>query len=161
MLRALQTFLKSDAPTERQAAAALRTLFVLAFTGQTGLALIAWGALFMVFTPEPSASTLTAQVLVTMAGLELPLTLALGTLSARSGEQAGALSAALLQGILLASPIWFALFAWLIGSPALYTFTLLGIVALYYALGLLLVGRYAAQATVTGARTTNRPDVKL
>ncbi len=161
MLRALQTFLKSDAPTERQAAGALRTLFVLAFAGQTGLALVAWGVLLTVFTPEPSASALTAQVLVAMAGLELPLTLALGTLSARSGEQGGALSAALLQGILLASPIWFALFAWLIGSPPLYTFMLLGIVALYYTFGLLLVGRYTTQATVTGARLTNRPDVEL
>lgn len=162
MLRALQTFLKSAAPTQAQAAAALRTLFVLAFAGQTGLALVAWGVLLMVFTPEPSASTLTAQVLVAMAGLELPLALVLGALSARSGAQAGALSATLLQGILLAAPVWFAFFAWLIGSPALFLALLLGVTALYYALGLLLVGRYAAQATVTQARATEpSPDVKL
>ena len=161
MLRALQTFLKSDAPTQRQAAAALRTLFVLAFAGQTGLALAAWGVLLMVFTPEPTGP-LTAQVLVAMAGLELPLALVLGTLSARSGAQAGALSATLLQGILLAAPVWFAFFAWLIGSPALYLVLLLGVTALYYALGLLLVGRYAAQATVTQARAAKpSPDVTL
>lgn len=148
MLRALQTFLKDDAPTRAQAAGALRTLFVLAFAGQTGLALATWGVLLIVSTPEPT-EPLTAQVLVGMAGLGLPLALIMGTLSARSGEQAGALQAALLQGILLASPVWFALFAWLIGSPALYTLTLLGSVALYYALGFVLVGRYAAQATVT------------
>ncbi len=152
VLRALQTFLKSTAPTQAQAAVALRTLFVLAFAGQTGLALVAWGVLRVVFTPEPSASPLTAQVLVAMAGLELPLALVLGTLSARSGKQAGALSAALLQGFLLAVPVWFAFFCWLIGSPARYTLALLGMAALYYALGLPLAGRYAAQATVKGAQ---------
>lgn len=148
MLRVLQTFLKDDAPTRAQAAEALRTLFMLAFAGQTGLALVAWVVLLAVLTPEPTGP-LTAQVLVGMAGVGLPLAPFLGTVSARSGKQAGALQAALLQGILLASPVWFALFAWLIGSPARYTLTLLGLAALYYALGFVLVGRYAAQATVT------------
>lgn len=157
MFPALQTFLTSDAPTQKQAAGALRTLFMLAFAGQTGVALGVWGVLLIFFEPEPSASPLTAQVLVGVAGLELPLALVLGTLNARSGKQAGALSAALLQGILLAVPVWFALFCWLIGSPAHYTLALLGIAALYCALGLLLAGRYAAQATITDAQTVSSP----
>lgn len=152
MLRYLRAFLTSDAPTRAQAAWALRTLFMLAFAGQTGLALVAWGALLVFFRPD-AASALTAQMLLGLAGLGLPVTLALGTFSARSGEQAGALRAALLQGILLAVPVWFAVFCWLIGSPAVYTLALLGLAALYYALGWLLVGRYAAQATLTGTQT--------
>ena len=158
MFRALQTFLKHDAPTRAQAAQSLRTLFTLAFVGQTGLAGMAWGILAAFFTPQPAASPLLAQTLIGMAGLELPLALALAALSARSGQQAGALSATLLQGILLASPIWFALFAWLTGSAALYLVVLLAITALYYGLGLLLAGRYAAQATMTEARRAKTSD---
>jgi hypothetical protein len=152
VLRALQTFLKHDAPSRAQAAGALRTLFMLAFAAQVALAGLAGGVLAAFFTPEPAASPLLAQTLIGMAGLELPLALGLAALSARSGQQAGALSATLLQGILLASPVWFALFAWLTGSAALYLALLLAITALYYGLGLLLAGRYAAQATVTEAR---------
>ena len=152
VFRALQDFLKSDAPVRAQAAGALRTLFVLAFAGQAGVVLIAWGVLVAVFKPEPAASPLMAQVLVGMAGLELPLALALAALSARSGKQAGALSATLLQGILLAAPLWLALFAWLVGSPTRYLMLLLALAALYYALGLLFVGRHAAQATVKDAQ---------
>ncbi len=84
---------------------------------------------------------------VGLALLELPATYLLGTLSARGGAQAGALTAALLEGILLAAPVWFALFIWLIGSPTLYPTVLLGVAALFYGVGLLAVGRYAAQAT--------------
>lgn len=128
---------------------ALRTLFVVAFAGQAGLALVAWGVLLIFLSPETAVSPLTAQVLVGMAASMLPLTLALTALTARSGTQAGALTATLLQGILLAVPVWFALFCWLIGSPARYTLALLGLAALYYGLGLLFASRYAAQATVT------------
>lgn len=147
MFRALQAFLKSDAPTRAQAAGALRTLFVLAFWGQSLIATVAWAALLIFLNPEPAASNLTAQVLVGLAALELPATYLLGTLSARGGTQAGALTAVLLEGILVAAPVWFAVFTWLIGSPALYPALLLGAAALFYGLGLLAVRRYAAQAT--------------
>ena len=149
MFRALQVFLKSDAPTRAQAAGALRLLFVVAFWGQSLLAALAWVVLSTLLTPELAVTTLTAQVLVGLGALELPAAYALGSWTARGGTQAGALSAALLEGILLAAPVWFALFTWLIGSPALYPALLLGLAALFYGLGLLAVGRYAAQATQT------------
>ena len=152
MFTALQTFLRSDAPTRAQATGALRTLFVLAFWGQSLLAALAWGVLWVFLDPEPAVANLTAQVLVGLGALELPVTYLLGSLSARGGAQGGALTAALLEGILLAAPVWFAVFTWLIGSPALYPALLLGAAALFYGLGLLAVGRYAAQATQVPAR---------
>lgn len=152
MLRALQAFLKTSAPTRAQAASALRTLFVLAFVAQAGLALLAWGVLGLALTPTPAPSVLVPQALLALTGLELPAAILLAALVARSGEQPGALSAALLQGTLLAMPVWFACFGWLIGAPGLYTALLLGLSALYYALGLLLVGRYAQQATLKPAQ---------
>lgn len=120
---------------------------MLAFWGQSLIAAAAWAVLLVLLDPEPATSNLTAQVLVSLAALELPATYLLGTLTARGGSQAGALTAVLLEGILFAAPVWFALFAWLIGSPALYPALLLGAAALFYGLGLLAVGRYAAQAT--------------
>lgn len=160
MFRTLQDFLRSDAPSRAQAAGALRTLFALAFAAQAGLALVSWGVLAAVWEPEPAASPLMAQTLVGLAGLELPLALALAALSARSGKQVGALSATLLQGVLLAAPLWLALFAWLVGSPARYLILLLALAALYYALGLLLVGRHAAQATVKDAQAAKPVSLK-
>ena len=152
VFRALQVFLKSDAPTRAQAAGALRLLFVAAFWGQSLLAALAWVIFATFFTPEPAVTTLTAQVLVGLGALELPTAYLLGLWTARGGTQAGALSAALLEGILLAAPVWFALFTWLIGSPTRYPALLLGLAALFYGLGLLAVGRYAAQATQTEAQ---------
>ncbi len=151
MFTALQTFLKSDTPTRAEAAGALRTLFVLAFWGQSLIALVAWAVLLVFLDPEPGASNLTAQVLIGLAALELPTTYLLGTLSARGGTQVRALTAVLLEGILFAAPVWFAVFTWLIGSPVLYPALLLGAAALFYGLGLLAVGRYAAQATQVDA----------
>ena len=157
MFRALQTFLKSDAPTRAQAAGALRLLFVLAFWGQSLLAALAWIVLATFFTPEPATTTLTARVLLGLGVLELPAAYLLGLWTARGGTQTGALSATLLEGILLAAPVWFAVFTWLIGSPALYPALLLGLAALFYGLGLLAVGRYALQATQAQARAQQEP----
>ena len=95
MLRSLQTFLKNPAPTRAEAAGALRTLFALAFGGQALLAGLAWAVMGLVLELDPTGP-LTAQVLVGLGVLELPVALALGTLTARGKKQAGALAAALL-----------------------------------------------------------------
>lgn len=151
MLRALQTFLKNPAPTRAEAAGALRTLFVLAFGGQAFLVGLAWVGLWFVLEPERSGP-LTAQVLLGLGVLELPVALALGTLTARGKKQSGALAAALLEGVLLAMPLLYALFTWLIGSPAHYPALLTALTALFYGLGVLVVARHAAGATGTAKR---------
>lgn len=151
MLRPLQTFLKNPAPTRAEAARALRTLFALAFWGQALLAGLAWAVMGLVLEPDPTGP-LTARVLVGLGALGLPVALALGTLTARGKKQPGALAAALLEGVLLATPILYALFAWLIGSPVLYPVLLVGLAALFYGLGVLVVARHAAEATERAAR---------
>ena len=155
MLRPLRTFLKNPAPTRAEAAGALRTLFALAFGGQALLAGLAWAVMGLVLEPDPTGP-LTAQVLVGLGALELPVALALGTLTARGKKQAGALAAALLEGILLAVPLLYALFAWLIGSPVLYPVLLAGLAALFYGVGVLAVARFAPQAVET-PRTPQTP----
>ncbi len=155
MLRPLQTFLKNPAPTRAEAAGALRTLFALAFGGQALLAGLAWAVLGLVLEPDPTGP-LTAQVLVALGLLEMPVALALGTLTARGKKRPGALAAALLEGVLLAVPLLYALFAWLIGSPVLYLVLLVGLAALFYGLGVLVVARHAAEAVQT-PQTTQTP----
>ena len=149
MFTALQTFLKSDAPTRAEAAGALRTLFVLAFWVQSLVALIAWVTLLVFLDPEPATSNLTAQVLVGLVASLPPITYLLGTLSARGGAQSGALTAVLLEGILFAAPVWFAVFTWLIGSPTLYPALLLGAAGLFYG------PRFARCRAVRGAGDSN------
>ena len=158
MLRALQAFLTHKAPTRAQAAPALRTLFLLAFGAQAGLVLLAWVVLLLVFRPEPATTALTAQVLLVLGVLLFPVTLLLSHFSAQAEARSGALSATLLEGILLATPLWFALFVWLIGGPSLYLALLLGLAALYYALGFLLVGRHAERATIVKPKESQPND---
>lgn len=140
--------MKNPAPTRAEAARALRTLFALAFGGQALLAGLAWVVMGLVLEPQPTGP-LTAQVLVALGVLELPVALALGTLTARGQKQPGALAAALLEGVLLAVPLWYALFTWLIGSPVLYPVLLAGLSALFYGLGVLAVTRFALGAVQT------------
>ena len=156
MLRPLQTFLKNPAPTRAEAAGALRTLFALAFGGQALLAGLAWVVMSLVLEPDPTGP-LTAQVLVGLGALELPIALALGTLTARGKKQPGALAAALLEGVLLATPLLYALFAWLIGSPALYPVLLAGLAALFYGVGVLTVARHAVGAVQTSQTPHQTP----
>jgi len=120
-------------------------VFVLAFGGQLGVTFLAYLALLL-FVPPASSSPLTAWVLVAVSGLMLPTALLLSALFVRAGGKEGAMAATIALGVLLAAPAWFALFAWLVGSSARFLLLLLGLLALYYALGLLLAGRYAGVA---------------
>ena len=58
----------------------------------------------------------------------------------------GALSAVIAQGVILSTPAWFALFAWLIGSEPRTLFILLALLGLYYLLGFLFAGSYTQMA---------------
>lgn len=143
MLPRLRAFLLEPAPTSAQAAAPLRLLFLLAFGGQFGVVVLAWLGLALFAAPTPAESPLTAQVLLGVALLELPLALAVSAFVARPGGKEGAMAAAIALGVLLASPAWFALFVWLSGGAALYLAAFIGVLALYYLLGWLLAARYS------------------
>ena len=128
----------------------------MAFGGQALLAGLAWAVMGLVLEPDLTGP-LTAQVLVGLGALELPIALALGTLTARGKKQAGALAGALLEGVLLAMPLLYALFAWLIGSPVLYPVLLAGLAALFYGVGVFTVARHAAEAVQTSQTPQQTP----
>ncbi|ADI15523.1 hypothetical protein [Truepera radiovictrix] len=144
MLAQLRAFLLEPDPTPAQAAAPLRLLFALAFGGQFGVVALAWLVLALLVTPTPSERALTAQVLLGVTLLELPLALGAAAFVARSGGKEGAMAASIALGVVLAAPAWFALFVWLSGGARLYLAAFLGALALYYLLGWMLAARYSA-----------------
>ena len=58
----------------------------------------------------------------------------------------GALAAVIAQGVILSTPAWFALFAWLVGAELRTLVVLLAMLGLYYLLGFLFAGSYTQMA---------------
>lgn len=143
MFSGLRRFLLEPTPARVQAAAPLRLLFALAFFGQFGVVALAWPLLALFATPAPASSPLTAQVLLGVALLELPLGLLVAEMVARPGGKEGAMAGAIALGVVLATPAWFALFVWLSGGARLYLAAFWGVLALYYLLGWVLAVRYS------------------
>lgn len=144
MLAQLRAFLLEPDPTPAQAAAPLRLLFALAFGGQFGVVALAWLVLALLVTPTPSERALTAQVLLGVTLLELPLALGAASTTPRAMLAAIAPSLPPERATKAAAPAWFALFVWLSGGARLYLAAFLGALALYYLLGWMLAARYSA-----------------
>lgn len=137
------SFLRDSEPSPARALPQLRRVFVFGFIAQLGVAgLVAF--VVRLFAGAPSGdATLMAQVLLGLSLLQgVPVAL-LASSGAHGGGRQAALSATIATAVLFAVPGWFAVFAWLVGASALYLFALVAVVMTYYALGLLLVGRYA------------------
>lgn len=139
----LKRFLLEPTPTPAQAAAPLRTLFALAFLGQFGVVALAGVGLALVATPVSAGNPLVAQMLLAVALLELPVAFWVAEMVARPGGKEGAMAGAIALGVVLATPVWLALFAWLSGSAALYLLLFAGLILLFYTFGVLLAPRYA------------------
>lgn len=119
----------------------MRLLYATAFMFQLLFVVLAGGVLLLFLTPQATTSTLMSQMLVALALAQLPLALGIAYGLSRSDTKGGAMAASIALGVLLATPAWLALFAWLIGSAPRYLLVLLGLLVLYYVLGLALAGR--------------------
>ena len=142
----LRLFLKSKKPTHSQAVSSLRLLFVGAFGMQLLFSLLVGVVAALIVGVQPGGSSLVAFVMLTFALLSLPLALLVATFVSRGGGKAGALAAAIALGVMLSTPAWFMLFTFLTGGAPRYLLLFLGMLAVYYGLGLLLAGRYAHMA---------------
>jgi hypothetical protein len=116
----------------------LRLSYSAAFLLQPLFALLFGGVLPLVITPQAAAPALMSQMLIALALLQLPVAVALAYGFGRGGGKGALIAASIALGVLLATPAWLALFAWLIGSAPRYLVSLLGLLSLYYALGLTL-----------------------
>ncbi len=126
----------------------LRGVFAAMFLAQVGVAAALASGLALLAPVQTSASPLTAQILVVLALVDLPVAATLPYLGARGGGKSAALAATLLAGVLLATPAWFLAFAALVKSGAVYLLLLLAVVLNAYALGFFLCGRFAGFAVV-------------
>jgi len=141
VLQRIQRLIKNPQPERPEMAWGLRLSYSAAFLLQPLFALLFGGVLLLIAAPQAAASALMSQVLIALAILQLPVALAMAYGLGRSGGKGALIAASIVLGVLLATPAWLALFAWLIGSAPLYLVILLGLLAIYYALGLALSGR--------------------
>jgi hypothetical protein len=71
----------------------------------------------------------------------------------KAGNRQAYLSAAIMSGVLLSTPAWFAAMAFLSTSQSLYLFIFLLILMNYYALGFILCGRWGKQVPKSEVRS--------
>ncbi len=140
MLESLKIFLQGQ-PTLTQATGFLRLVFALSFSLQLFFAL-AVTLILLALTHERNNSPLLAQIMIVLAFLQLPLALFISHLVTKAGNRQAYLSAAIMSGVLLSTPAWFAAMAFLSTTQTLYLFIFLIILMNYYALGFLLCGRW-------------------
>ncbi len=149
--------MQSDAPTKSQAALSLRFVFALAFWGQLGVVVLLWLGLLLFVERLESPLPFTSQALIGLASLQLFVALFLGRFAASNTRaesdhtnvqegKGGALAAVIAQGVILSTPAWFALFAWLVGAELRTLVVLLAMLGLYYLLGFLFAGSYTQMA---------------
>ncbi|HEX7021385.1 MAG TPA: hypothetical protein VF171_00910, partial [Trueperaceae bacterium] len=117
MFEVLRRYEKNRPPSEPQALAALRLVYILAFGGQLLAAVLAGTVLALTVGAQP-AGPQAARVLAVLALLMLPLAPALARLATRKGGKQGALAGAIALGVVLAAPAWFLMLAMLLASPA-------------------------------------------
>jgi hypothetical protein len=140
VLKQLRAFLQGQ-PSITQASSFLRLVFALSFGLQLLFATIL-AAIFYMITTKRSDNPLLAQIMIFLSLAQLPLALFLSQLSAKTGHRQGFLSAAIMSGVLLSTPAWFAAMAFLSTTQTLYIFIFLLILMNYYALGFILCGRW-------------------
>lgn len=136
MLKRIQRLITNPQPEHQEVAWGLRLSYSAAFLLQPLFALLFGGVLLLITAPQAAASALMSQMLIALALLQLPIALAIAYGLGRSGHKSALIAASIALGVLLATPAWLALFAWLIGSAPRYPVILLSLLSLYYVLGL-------------------------
>jgi hypothetical protein len=140
----LQTYLKGQ-PTQVQVTSVLRLAFASSFALQIFCALML-AIILSLLTSERRDNPLLAQIMIVLAFLQLPLALFISHKVSLAGNRQGYLSAAIMCGVLLSTPAWFAAMAFLSTTQNLYLFIFLLILMNFYALGFILCGRWGRNA---------------
>lgn len=120
-------------------------IYVLVFMAQLAIATLLAGIMAATLGRQSSGNFL-AQIFVVLSLVGLPLALLLSFGVSRAGGKQAALSASIMSGVLFSTPAWFAAMTFLVSSTFFYLAVLIAILMLYYALGVLLCGRWAKVA---------------
>ena len=145
MLSRFRSFLLAAEPDLADAGEALRLLYAASFLVQVGLASVVGIALGLVGSDAPSGAGLgPALFWFSLSMPLLGLVLSLGV--ARVGGRPAALTATILAAVLFSAPAWFLAFALATRHGGWPVLAMVGAVALGYALGLFVTGRFAEAA---------------
>jgi hypothetical protein len=136
----LQTYLKGN-PTSLQATGVLRLAFALSFALQVFFALLL-SVILLFVSSERRDNPLLSQIMIVLSFLQLPLALFISHKVSMVGNRQAYLSAAIMSGVLLSTPAWFAAMSFLSTTQTLYLLVFLLILMNYYALGFILCGRW-------------------
>jgi hypothetical protein len=117
-------------------------IYGITFTAQLAVAAILTSIMAATLGRQSSGNLL-AQIFVVVSLVQLPLALLLSFRVSRAGGKQAAVSASIMSGVLLSTPAWFAALTFLVSRGFFYFALLVAILMLYYALGVLLCGRWA------------------
>lgn len=140
VLESIRVFLQGQ-PNTTQAKQLLKQLFSLSF-GLHILAAFLLSLVMMAFSVSRTNQQLFAQVMLMFSLLALPLGLWLSQGLCKANTRQAYISATLMSGTLLATPVWFLSITFLLVTASLYHIILLILLILYYGLGLRYCGRW-------------------
>ena len=159
--KALQQFIRSRAPSRVEALAALRLAFSTGFAFQLVVVTMLGVVLRVIVGPQGDAPAVLERVLLGAALAMLPVAVFVAMRMAGRGGKYAALAGVTTLGVLLSTPGWFFVFAWLAGVQAWYLLAFIAILGAYYVTGLVALGRFATLALTEsrgakGAPSSNR-----
>lgn len=147
----LERYMSGEAMEPGAGAATVRLAFAALFAAQVALALLV-GFAVAVLTPDQAGATgLLGIVLVVLSVLQGPAGTAAGLAPLPEEEQArtAALQRALLAAVLLSTPAWYLAFLVVVGGGGWPVFAILGLLAVYWLVGVLLASRLGIRATAS------------
>ncbi len=141
MLEPIQNYFQNKDLKLKQSRDFLRQSFVFFFSVQIILAIII--SLIFSFFKSPRAVDSLIVTLILMSVLQLPLATFMGLYFGKKGGKKAALSATIVTAMLFSNPAWFAGFGFLSSKSVFYLFIQILILAIYYAIGILIAGQFA------------------
>ncbi len=141
VLSSLQNYYKNKNLKTSEALVFLRQTFLIFFLAQIILAVLI--SFIFSFLASPQKNDYLITTLIIMSIIQLPLAMIIGLYLGKSGGKRSALAATIVTAMLFSNPAWFAGFGFLNSKSYFYLLIQLLILAIYYAIGILICGQYA------------------
>lgn len=132
----------------------LRQIFLAFFLAQIIIAgLLSFGFSFF---SSPKESSYLITTLILMSIFQLPLAMIMGLFFGKSGGKQAALSTTIVTAMLFSNPAWFAGFGFLSSKSYFYLLIQILILAIYYAIGILLCGQFSKIALIEKVNVSSK-----
>ena len=141
VLSSIQNYYKNKNLKPSEALIFLRQTFLVFFLAQIVLASVITISFSFLASPKENDSLITT--LIIMSLIQLPLAIIISSYFTRTGGKRSALAATIVTAMLFSNPAWFAGFGFLNSKSYFYLFIQILILAIYYAIGILICGQFA------------------